>query len=134
MKTIIAFLLLIISVVSYSQTVLIDKAGKTVLDISTMNATDTIHFTTKPWDMGSFSVHVVFSDVTGTPNCSVELFSSNDITALPFKLDTPVKTINASNYAIGYEKDNITFKNTSFLISKNGATGGFIEIYYRKKL
>lgn len=103
------------------------------IDISTMAAIDSVIYDVK--FTSELGLQIVFRGVTGATDGSFNLFVGHaDTTAVSGIVSTLLPyTISSADEVVPFEKTILAFSKLKIKFTKNGMTGGFIDIYFRTK-
>ncbi len=105
------------------------KRGVTEIDISTLNATDTIYLLNEFKVGATIGVQIIFKNVTGTPDGTVNALETNDLDELYMQIVSAQlpHTISAANETLGLSKLGEPWEYLIFVVDKNGMTGGTLK-------
>jgi hypothetical protein len=109
--------------------------GKNTINIASLSATDTILIPNDYKATAILGLQVVFRNVTGTPNGSFNLYQTwgDNVRYVPLGVSGLPYTLASANASVAFEKSYLPFNWMPMIITKNGMTGGYIDIYLRIK-
>lgn len=118
----------------YSQKITL-ALGKNTINIATLRPTDTILIPNDYKSTAIMGLQVVFRNVTGTPNGSFNLYQTwgTDVRYVPLGVAGLPYTLANANASVAFEKSYLPFNWIPMILTKNGMTGGYIDIYLRIK-